>query len=57
VEKFDMKLFGVQRRRYTAKLLQFLELMKVTFTCGGNARQRSSVRHTKEIHWFLKLML
>jgi hypothetical protein len=34
-----MKLFGVQKRRETAKLLQFLELMKATFDCGGNARQ------------------
>jgi hypothetical protein len=27
----NVKLFVVQRRRETAKLLQFLELMKVTF--------------------------
>jgi hypothetical protein len=26
----------------TAKLLQFLELMKATFDCGGNTRQQDS---------------
>jgi hypothetical protein len=31
-----MKLLGAQRRRETAKPLQFLELMKATFDCGGN---------------------
>jgi hypothetical protein len=36
-----MKLFGAQRRE-TAKLLQFLELMKATFECGRNTRQRSA---------------
>jgi hypothetical protein len=40
------KLFGAQRIRETAKPLQFLELMKATFDCGGNTRQRSAgVRH------------
>ena len=40
-----MKLFGAQRRRETAKPLQFLEL-KAIFDCGGNTRQRSAgVRH------------
>jgi len=34
-----VKLFSAQRRRKTAKPLQFLELMKATFDCGGNARQ------------------
>jgi hypothetical protein len=38
----NMKLFGAQRRRETAKLLKFLELMKATFDCGGNTRQRSA---------------
>jgi hypothetical protein len=38
---YTAKLFGVQRRRETAKPLQFLELMKATFDCGGNTRQRS----------------
>jgi hypothetical protein len=43
-----MNLFGVQRRRETSKPLQFLELMKATFDCGGNTRQRSpGVRHHK----------
>jgi hypothetical protein len=36
-----VKLLGAQRRRETAKPLQFLELMKATFDCGGNTRQRS----------------
>jgi hypothetical protein len=41
-----VKLFGVQRRRETAKLLQFLELMNAAFDCGGNTTQRSAgVRH------------
>jgi hypothetical protein len=35
-----VKLFGAQRRE-TAKPLQFLELMKATFDCGGNTTQRS----------------
>jgi len=40
-----VKLFGAQRRRETAKPLQFLEL-KAIFDCGGNTRQRSAgVRH------------
>jgi hypothetical protein len=30
----NLKLFGAQRRRKTAKLLQFLELMKAMFDCG-----------------------
>jgi hypothetical protein len=36
-----VKLFDAQRRRETAKLLKCLELMKATFDCGGNRRQRS----------------
>jgi hypothetical protein len=41
-----VKLFGVQRGRETANPLQFLELMKAKFDCGGNTRQRSAgVRH------------
>jgi hypothetical protein len=36
-----VKLFGTQRRRETAKPLQFLELMKATFDCGRNTRQQS----------------
>jgi hypothetical protein len=44
-----VKLFGVQRRRETAKPLQFLELMKATFDCGGNTTQRSAgVRRHEE---------
>jgi len=31
-----VKLFGAQRIRETPKPLQFLELMKATFDCGGN---------------------
>jgi hypothetical protein len=59
-----MKLFRAQRRRETAKLLQFLEFMKATFDCGGNTRQQSagvrrhegnSVDPTKDD--FLKLMM
>jgi hypothetical protein len=37
-----VKLFGVQRIRETAKPLQFLELMKATFDCGGNTTQQSA---------------
>jgi hypothetical protein len=37
-----LKLFGAQRRRETAKPLQFSELMKATFDCDGNRRQRSA---------------
>jgi hypothetical protein len=37
----NVKLFGAQRRE-TAKPLQFLELMKAAFDCGGNTRQRSA---------------
>jgi hypothetical protein len=40
--KFKVKLFGTQRRRETAKPLQLLELMKATFDCGRNTRQRSA---------------
>jgi hypothetical protein len=36
-----MKLFGAQRRSETSKSLQFLELMKATFSCGRNTKQRS----------------
>jgi hypothetical protein len=31
-----MKFFGVQRRKETAKPLQFLELMEALIDCGGN---------------------
>ena len=34
----NVKLFGARRIRKTAKPLQFLELMKATFDCGGNTR-------------------
>jgi hypothetical protein len=37
-----MKLFDAQRRRETAKPMQFLELMKTILDCGGNTRQRSA---------------
>jgi hypothetical protein len=41
-----VKLFSAQRRREATKLLQFLELMKAMFNCGGNTRQQSAgVRH------------
>jgi hypothetical protein len=36
-----VRLFGAQRRRETAKPLQFLESMKAKFSCGGNTRQES----------------
>jgi len=59
-----MKLFGVRRRRETTKPLQFLELMKATFDCGGNTRQQSvGVRRHKGNSLdprkddFLKLMM
>jgi hypothetical protein len=43
-----VKLFGVHRRKETAKLLKFLEFMKATFDCGGNTRKRSAgLRHHK----------
>jgi len=35
----NVKLFRAQRRRETAKPLQFLELMKAMFNCDGNKRQ------------------
>jgi hypothetical protein len=38
----NVKLFGVLRRRETAKLLQFFELMETTFDCGRNTRQQSA---------------
>jgi hypothetical protein len=37
-----VQLFSAQRRRETAKPLQFLEIMNTTFNCGGNTRQRSA---------------
>jgi hypothetical protein len=33
--------FGAQRRRETAKLILFLELMKAMFDCGRNTRPQS----------------
>jgi hypothetical protein len=49
-----MKLFGAQRRRETAKPMQFLELMKATFDFGPNTRQQSvGVRsHERNLHFF-----
>jgi hypothetical protein len=45
----NMKLFGAQRRRETAKPLQFLELMETVSDSGGNSRQQSaSVRCQKK---------
>ena len=62
--KFNMKLFGAQSIRETAKPLQFFELMKATFDCDGNTRQRSAgVRHHERNSLdtrkddFLKLMM
>jgi hypothetical protein len=52
----NVKLFGVQRKE-TAKSLQFLELMKTMFDCGGNTIQCSYQRVwgvMKEIHWTKK---
>jgi hypothetical protein len=37
-----MKMLDAQRRRETAKLLQFLELMKATVGYGRNTRQQSA---------------
>jgi hypothetical protein len=37
----NVNLFGAQRRRETAKPLQFLELMTATFECGRKTSQRS----------------
>jgi hypothetical protein len=39
-----VKLFSAQRRRETAKPLQFLELMKATFDYGGNSGCEASRR-------------
>jgi hypothetical protein len=33
------KFFSAQRRRETTKLLEFLELIKAMFDCGGNITQ------------------
>jgi len=59
-----MKLFSVRRIRETAKLLQFLELMKATFDYGGNTGQQSAGvrRHERNSldprkDDFLKLMM
>jgi hypothetical protein len=59
-----VKLFGAQRRRETAKPVQFLELMKATFDHGGNTMQGSAgVRRHKGKSLdpskdnFLKLMM
>jgi hypothetical protein len=47
-----MKLFSAQRRKETAKPLQFL-LMKATSDCGRNTRQQ---QNEKAIHEGFKLM-
>jgi hypothetical protein len=59
-----MKLFSVQRRRETAKPLQFLELMKAMFNCDVNTTHRSAgVMHHEgnsvdpRKYDFLKLMM
>jgi hypothetical protein len=38
----NVKLFGAQRRSEIAEPLEFLELMKATYDCGKNIRQRSA---------------
>ena len=38
----NVKLFGAQKRRETAKPLQFLEQMKATLDCGRSTRQQSA---------------
>ena len=60
----NVNLFGAQRIKKTAKSLQFLELMKTTFDCSGNTRQRSAGvrRHERNSldprrDDFLKLMM
>jgi hypothetical protein len=53
-----MKLFSAQRKRESAKLLKFLELIKAMFNCGRNkaaisgceASQRKFTRPKKV--WF-----
>jgi hypothetical protein len=59
-----MNLFGAQRRRETAKPLQFSELMKATFDCGGNTSQQTAGVRCHEgnsldprMDDFLKLMI
>jgi hypothetical protein len=63
-QSLNVKLLGAQRRRETAKQLQFLELMKAMFNCGGNTRQQSpGVRRHEgnsvdpRMDSFLKLMM
>jgi hypothetical protein len=40
--KFKCEVIQCAEEKETAKPLQFLELMKATFDCGGNTRQRSA---------------
>jgi hypothetical protein len=64
MQRSNVKLFGVQGRRETAKPLPVLELMKAVFSCDGNTRQlsatvrcfrRNSLDPIKDS--FLKLMM
>ena len=62
--KFKHEVIWCVEDKETAKPLQFLELMKATFNCGGNTRQRSAgVRRHKRNSLdprkddFLKLMM
>jgi len=43
-----VNLFGARRIRETAKLLQFLELMKATFHCGGCEASRKKFTGPKK---------
>jgi hypothetical protein len=63
-QSLNLKLFGAQRRSENTKPLQFLDLMKATFECGGKKTQRSAgVRHHEGnplypgMDNFLKLMM
>jgi hypothetical protein len=58
-----VKLFSAQKSE-TTKPLQFLELMKATFNCGGNTRLQTASVRRHEIYSlelrnddFLKLMM
>jgi hypothetical protein len=59
-----MKLLGAQSRKETIKPLQFLELMRTIFDCGGISRQHSAGMRCHERNSldprrgdFLKLMM
>jgi hypothetical protein len=60
----NVNLFGAQRRKETVKLLQFLEVMRTMFDCGGNSSQQPAGMRCHERNSldprrgdFLKLMM